>query len=312
MKKYTHAWIAFSAIRRLQSIPESHPDSKPARAIVNWFKSHKDGVVSGAWYPDSIIKDNATSHVLKVTPVPSGQGSLPALPKQMLLFKLRSKSPCLSMGYQVDPPTNLPERCEALAHSVIDNLRVLAAEDRGSSVAPTSSHVSLVLFMLSHYVADAHVPLHCDSRKFSEGEGVHSEMEGVWEDAVSKCFDIDAANQRFVYERDGYPACKNPAAFDGSVLKKVQDELAARAFVVGYGDGNRNVLDYLHAVCLHSYLLSYSFVPPAYNETNVTKATWQNLAGQTVTAEEMNVASLADAVDSVSRVWLRVWRRYMS
>ena len=124
MKKYTHAWIAFSAIRRLQSIPQSDPDSKPARAIVNWFRNHKDGVIRGAWYPDSIVKDNATSHVLKVTPVPSRQGSFPALPTKMRLSRLRSKSPCLQMGYRVEPLDNLPERCEALAHSVIDNLRV--------------------------------------------------------------------------------------------------------------------------------------------------------------------------------------------
>ena len=166
--------------------------------------------------------------------------------------------------------------------------------------------------MLSHYVADAHVPPHCDSRKFSEGENIHSEMEGVWEDAVTRSFDIDAANQRFLYEKDGYPSLKNQAAFDGSALRRTQDELAARIFVIDYGGGNRNVLDYLHAVCRHSYLLSYSFIPFAFNETNVTKTTWQNLTGQTVTAEEMNIAVLSDAIDSVARVWLRVWRRFLS
>lgn len=312
MKKYTHAWIAFNAIRRLESIPQAGQDSKAAaRAIVKWFKSHKDGVISGAWYPDSIIKDNSTSHVLKLTPVPSGQGSFPVLPSRMWLYKLRSKSPCLQMGIQVEQGDNLPERCEALAHSVIDNLRVLHAEDRGSAVAPTSSHVSLILFMLSHYVADAHVPVHCDSRKFSDGDDIHSEMEGVWEGAVKRSFEIDAANNRFLYEKDGYPALKNPAAFESSVLKKAVDDLTTRAFVVTYGTGNTNVLAYIHAICRHSYLLSYSFIPPEFNEKNVTKATWQNLARQSVTAEEMNVAVLSDAIDSVARVWLRVWRRYL-
>jgi hypothetical protein len=166
--------------------------------------------------------------------------------------------------------------------------------------------------MLSHYVADAHVPLHCDSRKFSDRENIHSEMEEVWEEAVKRSFDIDAANERFLYEKTGYPALKNPTAFAGSVLRKAEDDLAARPFVIDYGTDNKNVLGYLHAICRYSYLLSYSFIPPAFNETNVTKATWQNLAGQTVTAEEMNAAVLSDAVDSVARVWLRVWRRYLS
>jgi len=311
MKKYTHAWIAFKAIERLEGIPQADPNWKPAQSIVKWFKSHKDGVINGAWYPDSIIKDNSTSHVLKLTPDLAKSGDFPALNAGMQLLKLCQNSPCWKKGYQVNPGTNLPERCEAFSHSVIDNLKVQQVEARGSPVAPTGNYLAQVLFMLSHYVADAHVPLHCDSRKFSDGENIHSEMEGVWEDAVSNCIAIDAPNERFRYDANGYPLVPNQAAFDGSVLKPVQNELAQRSFSDDYGTGNGNVLQYMNAVCRYSYLLSYSFIPPGFDETNVTKATWQNLAGQTVKASQLNVAVLSDAIDSVARVWLRVWRRFV-
>ena len=143
MKKYTHAWIAFKAIERLEGIPESDPNRKPAKALIRWFKARKDGVINGAWYPDSIIVDNATSHVLKLTPDDSGPVVFPALPAQMQLHKFREKSPRYQKGYRVEPGDNLPERCEALAHSVIDNLKVQEAEDKGLAGRPDrQSHLA--------------------------------------------------------------------------------------------------------------------------------------------------------------------------
>lgn len=310
MKKYTHAWIAFKAIERLESAQHSAGNLKPAQDIVRWFKARKDGVIKGAWYPDSIIKDNSTSHVLKFTPDDEAPAVFPALPTQTQLYKLRGKSPCYRRGYRVEPGDNLPERCEALAHSVIDNLKVRDAEDKGSPVAPTDNHVSLILFMLSHYVADAHVPPHCDGRKFSDGADIHGEMEGVWEKEIEKHLDIDTPDERFFYSPGGYPLVRDASAFDRSILRRVETELAGRAFKDSYGGDSSNVLEYMHALCRHSYLLSYSFIPPGFDEKNVRKDNWRNLPGQAVTLDELNVAVLSDAIDSVARIWLRVWRRF--
>ncbi len=51
--------------------------------------------------------------------------------------------------------------------------------------------------------------------------------------------------------------------------------------------------------------------PSQYDETSVTLANWQNLPGQGVSFEQFSVIVLADAIDTIARVWLRVWRRYM-
>jgi len=310
MKKYTHAWIAFKAIERLESITQNDPNCEAAESLIRWFMSHKDGVINGAWYPDSLIKDNDTGHILKLTPDLAQPGNYPALNLGMQSFRLRAKSLAWTTGYKVEPKGNLPERCEALAHSVIDNLKVQQVEARGSPVAPTGNHVAQKLFMLSHYVADAHVPLHCDSRQFSGGADVHSMMEEGWEGEVIQCIAIDTPNQRFVYGTNGYPSVPNPVVYSNSYLGPVERELSARSFSDDYGDGNSNVLEYMHAVCRYSYLLSYSFIPPKFNPTNVTRANWQALPGQTVSFGDMNTAVLADAIDSVARIWLRVWRRF--
>ena len=46
--------------------------------------------------------------------------------------------------------------------------------------------IVLELFSLSHYLADAHMPLHCDSREFSLNEcgNIHGKIEEEWEDWI--------------------------------------------------------------------------------------------------------------------------------
>ena len=57
MKKYTHAWLAFMAIKRLQyaDIPEANRDD--AKSLVKWFHDYRDFVIKGAWYPDHVLCD---------------------------------------------------------------------------------------------------------------------------------------------------------------------------------------------------------------------------------------------------------------
>jgi hypothetical protein len=42
-----------------------------------------------------------------------------------------------------------------------------------------NNQIALLYFMLAHYVADGHMPLHCDSKKFNDS--IHSGMEEVWD-----------------------------------------------------------------------------------------------------------------------------------
>jgi hypothetical protein len=309
MKAYTHAWIAFKAIERLErTIPPADRNWKYADGLINWFKCHKDGVIDGAWYPDWIIKDTGNGHGLKFTPGASEGGMFGTLPAVMQIYKMRRKSTVFGKAYSMDPHDNLPQRCEALAHSVIDNLKIQRTENRGSPVSPTDNHIALILFMLSHYVADAHMPLHCDHRPFSDGKDIHGAIEELWELEVEKYFEIDVLNHRFFYNPRSYPLLKIGCDYSTSLLNAVECDLTKRPFVIDYGKGNNNVLDYMRVICQYSYLLSHSFVPlPNDNSITLAKLKAQN---QPVCFEEMSRIVLADAIDSVARVWLRVWRRY--
>ena len=56
MKQYTHAWLAFMAIKRLEDVEFTGNNGIYASDLIRWFKNHKDGVIRGAWYPDSVTK----------------------------------------------------------------------------------------------------------------------------------------------------------------------------------------------------------------------------------------------------------------
>lgn len=311
MKKYTHAWLAFMSIKRLKETKLSNQDRKYADNLITWFKSHKDCVTQGAWYPDSVIKDMANSHVLKITPSNENKNIFKKIPISYLNYKYGKRSPLWKKFFKVDKHDNLPDRCESLAHSVIDHLKMLKSEDKGSPVSPTNNQIALLLFMLSHYVADAHVPFHCDSRRFSKGCDLHAYIEGKWEDMISSCYKIDDKNERFFYDPDGHPL-RNPSSdqeYQSSFLKTSDSVLEDRRFTKTWGGDNNNVWDFMSAICQYSYLLSYIFIPKGHDHTNVDLNNWHSLGS--ISFDQLSVAVLSDAIDSIARVWFRVWKRYL-
>jgi hypothetical protein len=311
MKKYTHAWLAFKAIKRLeQSSFTKTEDKDVVKALVKFFQNHKDDVIQGTWYPDDIIKDMATSHVLKISPSSDSQNQFCSLPSTSLLFKHGKKSSLYKKSFTVDENDNLPNRCEALSHSIVDNLKIQQSEDKGSSVVPSGNHIALRMFMLSHYIADAHMPLHCDSRTYAKSYDLHGTIEKSWDDSIQKHFLIDKNNERFYYDPDGYPLrdLKADSEYQLTFLRKVDDELGKREFVVGYGEANNNVMDFMDAVCQFSYLLAYSFISDNTDLKTINDTNWQKLG--TISFEDLSIASFADSIDSIARVWFRVWRRY--
>jgi hypothetical protein len=312
MKAYTHAWLACMAIKRLKDASLTQANRSAADDLIDFFMDHKDDVVQGAWYPDAVICDMGSSHVMKTTPGAAGQPTFLPLRSSHRMPALAAASPVANQLFTVDPNNNLPERCEAIAHSIVDNLKMRDVEREGSPICPTSNHISLRLFMLSHYVADAHMPLHCDSRRFSTRSRIHAHIEEEWDDLMKDCYQVDTANERFVYDQAGFPARRggNPDPYTGSYIEQAETELSSRRFQTGYGGSASNVLDFMTAVCQCSYLVSYAFFPPQYDETNVNRNNWDAPLGA-LSFVNMSAAVLADAIDSIALIWLRVWKRYL-
>ena len=312
MKKITHAWLAFMAVKRLMEAELSAKDRATADVLVKFFMDHKDDVTQGAWYPDDVYRDNSTAHVYKLTPSKTETAAFRKLPSTYEVLKLTETSALRADSFTVAKGSNLPNRCEAIAHSIVDNLRILASEAKGSPVAVTSNHIALIMFSLSHYIADGHVPFHADARQFSEGDDVHGKLEAVWEDEIKKFYETDISNERFHYDLKGLPLrnSKLDNEYQNSFLSDVEHNIAKRRFIHSYGADNDNILEFSTALCHHAYLLSFEFIPQQYDHKNVPKDTWHSLGA--VSLEKVNTAVLSDAVDSIARVWLRIWARHLN
>ncbi len=307
MKKFTLAWLAFMAIKRLSKeelfTGKKGPDlAKEASSLVDWFMSYRDFVIQGAWYPNLVFDDQETSHVAKYVPAEKVGNTSPfkALPQGMEVDKFVKKNSTL---YKEKAFTlvqgNLCDRCNAMYHTIYDNFKIQFREDKGNPISPSGNHLGMYFFMMAHYIADAHMPMHCDARQLHR---VEDSIGSAWEYAVRHSYKVDLPNQRFFYDRYGYPKKEAKVSL---LLRKVEDEILKREFVVGWGSKNSNLYDYMRAVTQRSYLMSYEMFPADlddmgwkdYKETEVFKKHF----------EDYSVMILADTIDSIARAWLNVW-----
>ena len=310
MKKYTHAWLTFRAIRRLQESDIPAEDRGYTNGLITWLQEYKDSAIQGTWYPDYVIKDIAEAHNLKYTPSVEADNELRKLPTTYLSYQYRKKSPVYKSSFTVNEFHTLPDRCQALALTVIDLFKIQANENKGSPICPSNNQIAHMLFMLSHYVADAHDPFHCDSRQFIRGKNIHGHVEGKWDDEIQKYIMIDKSNERFHYDLEGYPLvnAERSYKYKSSFLYSVEESLKKRPFVPNFGFTNKTLGDFIEAICQYSYLLSYSFIPQGYDYSNITKRNWQSLGS--ISFHDLSVAVFADAIDSIALVFYRIWRRY--
>lgn len=317
MKKYSHAWIAFMAIKRLEVIANTTDETvvkgvtdelrKHAKTLCKWFMDHRDFVIEGAWYPDDVFKDMSTSHIVKFKPGENEYNSFRNMPATHSISAMMKKSsPLYKKSYSIEQG-NCADRCESIAHSIVDNFKMLQKEDRGCPIVTTHNHIAMRFFILSHYVADCHMPLHCDVRPFSDEKAIHAAIEKKWEDQVKKSYKIDTSNNRFYYGPDGYPLAQNMT----ELMTAVENEINTRQYIHSWGSGNSSTWDYMSGVAQHSYLFSYYLIPESFQNTQgITE--FNTLTEWGKHFDDYNKMIFSDAIDSVARIWLHVWVKYKS
>jgi hypothetical protein len=310
LKKYTHAWIALMAAKRLQEVKDDvTPKNKEAiTKLLRFIRENNDGIVQGAWFPDSVIHDNSTGHIWKLE-ADSGNGTrihkLPSTSKVKKIVKDREENEAVNLI-----AGNLPDRCQALAYEIRDKLKIkhnvaVKQKNPGAAIIPTNNEIALSFFMLAHYVADAHMPLHCDSRKFRNS--IHGHIEAYWEDAIKNNYTllVDPARKDKQFELDcnGFPKAKELDPF----LTSINEDVKNRRFVIGFGSKNSNVWDYVVDICYYSYILSTEILPLP-TKVNITKLQYISTHHQDLM--NSSEAILGDVIDSLARIWLDIWKNY--
>lgn len=321
MKQYTHAWLALMACKRLYARRDDLQGNNRqiTNRLLKFLRQNNDGIVQGAWFPDSIIRDNSTGHIWKLRQPKSGESfrqtehHLPSRSRMPDFVSNRSNKERIVLEKGV-----LPDRCQALVYQVRDQLKVKQEiayaprrKDAGAAIIANNNEVTLGLFMLAHYVCDAHMPLHCDARNFVTG--VHDNIEEHWEDAVKENYSllIDPAQRekRFELDANGIPKLKRDANISGTFLEEVIDDIENRRFTIGFGTDNQNVWDYMVDVCYFSYLASTQIIPKSIEDgRDISMAQYRAKYEQKFL--EIAADILSDSVDALARIWFHVWRDY--
>ena len=130
------------AIKRLEAIANTDNEMvvkglnesirMEAKSLVKWFKNYRDFVIEGAWYPDDVFKDMSTSHIVKYKPDAEGPyDSFRNMPStHSISAMMKKESPLYEQRYSITKG-NCADRCESIAHSIVDNFKMLHKEDRG-------------------------------------------------------------------------------------------------------------------------------------------------------------------------------------
>lgn len=324
MKSVGHAWVGLKAIQRIRSLSKNFNTyhRKQAKAFIRFFDNHRDAFVKGSWFPDSVISDNlAGGHTYKMEPATNDMDLDEVTkiknrtPDHLSSKTLISTQRAFNQKVRIKHGYNLPDRCEALGHAIRDMLRIQKKEPKGSDIIFSDDQITLYFLMLSHYLADAHVPPHSDARDFYTPSKVHPDLESHWDKEIKKYYEFDKKRKVFNYDSHGDPEIfkGKENAFKNSFLSDALDLLDRRKWNPAskniLGKGNRKIYDYLKGVCFVSYLVSWEFIPEMtqakYNRLQIL--TDPNYADM---LRKVSIHSIADAIDSIALVWLLTWESH--
>ncbi len=327
MKAIGHAWVGLMALRRLRSKKltkkfNAHYKEQASR-LIRFFDKHKDAFVQGAWFPDSVISDNlAGGHTYKLKEPTSASEKDKAnkitdrTPGHLSCQSLIQKKSRFNEKLYIKHKYTLPDRCEALSHSIRDMILIQKEVPRGSDILFNDDQVTLYFLMLSHYLADAHVPPHSDARDFYSPSTIHPDMEKYWDKQIKKFYVYDSKRKVFDYDINGDPELKEKkkAEFESSFLCKALEILDARTWNPSDksmpGSRNSKIYDYLKAVCLVSYLVSTEFIPLSVPAGTYNKLKILEDEKYVDRLNEISAHVFADTIDSIALIWLVTWDKY--
>jgi len=331
MKQRTHTWLAIRAIGLLE-------DAGVAIGLVKILKPNITSTAIGAWIPDlqdsKLGSGDIDNHVLKMKPYKGYQKKRFTLKKADLFKKLGKHrkmrdfiddwdsvlgSSWWNDPYKADPTPgeHIPGRAMALTTTLIDQLilgdpdiaskvpgSVSFAHQVNSNARSRSEQVATYFFMLSHFVADACQPCHCDARRLSGySNGVHKELEAHWNKIVGTYFE----KSKLTANTDTpYKVLKAARAvdskFDITFDSSVPDLVSGDTWLE------------MMFVCRAAFAMASIIANPTdfpYSSTKLTK--FKDVFDPAVVPElldDLDKAVMHDAVLNIAIIWKEVWSTF--
>lgn len=336
MKQRSHAWIAVRALALLADAEKS----KEVKNLVRLLDPHAKSAAIGAWIPDMQESKRGggmvSNHTFKLAPYTPRKGKDESARFTVTAKELSKKlgpsramadlvcgsavlnSEWWSAPYKADPPPgqHLADRAMALSTMLVDLL--LMGDDTidklssagidipgiGRATETRPEQAATYFFMLSHFVADACMPCHCDDRvlsSFTQGK-LHKELEQHWVDGTDELFDASLSKKRMSSKE---------------ILKRAKD--VDKKFGLAFADEvpelrNKDVWEEIVHICRGSFALASIIAPNSeygYGSKKIVKflEAFGGKDGEKLLAE-VDKAVLHDAVLNTAMVWKHTWLKF--
>jgi hypothetical protein len=333
MDQRTHAWIAIRTIALLE-------DGEKTKDLAKLLKPHAAKAAIGAWIPDLADAKRGGSktenHIFKTLPyegslkkrfVADKEETLKRLGSNRLIADLIKKDTTLNAqwwrtpykGEIRKPGQHLANRAMAMHTMMLDLL--ITGEKKIDKLLPgdvrfarkldpdartREEQAALYFFMLSHFVADACMPCHCDGRKLAGySRGLHKEMEKHWARKIGPTF----SKKRLLSKANPMTSKKILAE-----AKKVDDKfgLSFKSKSVPKIKARDVWLEVIN-LCRASFAVASIIAPPSdypYDDPDA-RAPFKEVfgPGQKDKLNAINKAVIHDSVLNAAMIWCHIWKK---
>jgi hypothetical protein len=312
MKHNTHIYLAAKAIEfSTESIgnmkdakgnpikgsakTKERTKAKHRQRILHYYR---DLTLEASWAPDDILRDNDPFHIFKL--FTDDEFKDHGLTDKQVFVKDGKKYYKFGGG--------LPFRVDHIAQSVAHMCKLRQYNDHFSM-----EQIIYHFLMLSHYVADAHVPMHCDLRDDPPKKGkytnpskragdkpngkymkddAHEKLETLWDDAVTPvAFREEIIPQTLAEERTNDTDYSKAVTFEINVP---QDRAAIQMVEIPkYG-----LMDFMKDVCINSKIRCQRLFPidnPEVRDDNILEKTTREI--------------FSDCIGNLMSIWRYIWEQ---
>ena len=331
MNQPTHAWLAVEAYRKIVALSQT-PEGKGKKldGLAHLLGANLRDVVVASWLPDSLIKDMTYGHVFKNSAYDGDQVPRFTLAKKDLTTHMAADLVCPKTvfalvpedwwkgAYKVKPNGgHLPARVNALCQTARDMFKMgdndvsdltgihpAGAAPIAQSLLYSPRNIAMTFWMASHYIADAHMPFHCDNRALASTakQGTHSAVEELWGKQVP------------------------PVFHSGKILKMTAEDILAaplpdgsRLAGISFGDrisplkNSGDPWTECVYMCRASFAISFAWIPPdvAPVDDQRTKVSLGNILTGSFCGEarfwDISRAIMSDAASAIAMFWQDAW-----
>ncbi len=303
MKHTTHIYLAAKGIEFLYEGLENLRYATTNRRAVSATRSkrrregkvlqrmlmhYQDAISEASWAPDDILSDKSQYHTFKLFTDRDFPDS-----------SAFAKEIHGGQYYRASGGGGLPYKVDHLARVISDMNKLRRYNDRCSM-----NQIMYQFLLISHYIVDAHVPMHCDLRddppsardttKPRNGnyysDALHSEIEQIWEDAV-KPVAIDEEIIKAKRKDDDRPA---PSLSQQVQFNVTNDDHCDE--IIPYVIPDNNLMQYMIDLCIQTKERALQLFPidDPFN--------WNQQIFSTMTRE-----IFARTIGNLITVWIWIW-----